>query len=196
MKAGSSMAKLEIILGSVRPGRIGLPIAQWVEQEARTHGGFSEVELVDLADVNLPFMDEPHHPRLRKYVHEHTLRWSAKVDEADAFVMVTPEYNYGFSAVLKNALDYLNEEWQYKAVGFVSYGGVSAGTRAVQMTKQVISTLRMVPVLDAVSLPWAMDMIKDGRFIPNDIATGAAKTMWDELVKVDSQMQGLRKRTT
>ncbi|MEU2221537.1 NAD(P)H-dependent oxidoreductase [Streptomyces sp. NPDC018347] len=188
------MAKLEIIVGSVRPGRIGLPIAQWMENEARTHGGFSEVELVDLAEVNLPFFDEPHHPRLRKYVHEHTRKWSAKVDEADAFIMVTPEYNYGVSAVLKNALDFLNEEWQYKAVGFVSYGGVSAGTRAVQMTKQIVSTLRMVPVLDAVSVPWAMEMIEDGRFVANDIATGAAKTMLDELLKVDGQLSELRQK--
>ncbi|WP_031068120.1 NADPH-dependent FMN reductase [Streptomyces sp. NRRL WC-3742] len=186
------MTKLGIIIASTRPGRIGLPISQWMAEEARSHGGFDEVELIDLAEINLPFFDEPHHPRLRTYIHDHTVKWSELVDGVDAFIMVTPEYNYGISAVLKNAIDYLNAEWAYKAVGFVSYGGVSAGTRAVQMTKQVVSTLRMMPVLDAVSLPFAMNNVDEDGYHPNEIATGAAKAMLDELVKVDEQLRGLR----
>src|SRR4051812_46674182 len=117
------MAKLEIIIASTRPNRVGLPVARWIETEARTHGGFDEVELVDLAEVDLPFMNEPHHPRLRDYQLQHTKDWSAKVDSADAFVFVMPEYNYGFTAPLKNAIDYLHHEWRYKPVGLVSYGG-------------------------------------------------------------------------
>ena len=122
---------LQVIIGSVRPGRIGEPFARWFVPIAEKHGAF-EVELIDLAEVGLPFMDEPHHPRLRKYQHEHTKRWSATISRADAFVFVTPEYNYGYSAALKNAIDYLHHEWADKAVGFLSYGGVAAGTRAVQ----------------------------------------------------------------
>src|SRR5689334_4480755 len=118
--------KLQIVIASTRPGRVGAPVARWFHRRAEEHGGF-DVELVDLAEVNLPLLDEPHHPRLRRYVHQHTQAWSARVEAADAFVFVTPEYNYGMPASLKNALDYLNQEWHYKPVGFVSYGGVSAG---------------------------------------------------------------------
>lgn len=117
---------LQIVIGSTRPGRVGLPVAQWFSQRAREHAGF-KVELVDLAEVNLPLLDEPNHPRLHQYTHEHTRAWSATVARGEAYVFVHPEYNYGLNAALKNAIDYLFGEWQYKAVGFVSYGGVSGG---------------------------------------------------------------------
>ena len=123
------MPTLQIIIASVRAGRVGLPVAEWFTARARSHGGF-ELDVADLAELALPLMDEPNHPRLRRYTQPHTLEWSARVDAADAFVFVHPEYNYGYTAPLKNALDYLNQEWAYKPVGFVSYGGISAGTRA------------------------------------------------------------------
>src|SRR5581483_12264670 len=123
---------LQIFIASTRPGRVGLPVAEWFRGHADAHGGFA-IDLVDLATLQLPFLDEPNHPRLRRYTKQHTMDWSARVDAADAFVFVMPEYNYGFNAPLKNAIDYLHHEWQYKPVGFVSYGGVAAGTRAVQM---------------------------------------------------------------
>lgn len=187
------MAKLEVIVASTRPGRIGLPIGQWIESEARTHGGFDEVELVDLAQVALPFMNEPNHPRLRQYTHQHTKDWSAKVGEADAFVFVMPEYNYGYNAELKNAIDYLHHEWQYKPVGLVSYGGVSAGTRAAQMIKQVVSTLKMVPLPEAVSIPFAAQFFDDEeRLAPNDVMTSSAKAMLDELVRMEAALRPLR----
>jgi hypothetical protein len=116
------MPTLQIIIASTRPGRVGLPVARWFESRARTHGGL-DVEVVDLAEIDLPFVDEPNHPRLRQYTQQHTKDWSAKVDAADAFVFVMPEYNYGFNAPLKNAIDYLHQEWLYKPVGLVSYGG-------------------------------------------------------------------------
>ncbi|WP_285566237.1 NADPH-dependent FMN reductase [Actinoallomurus iriomotensis] len=187
------MAKLEIIVASTRPGRVGLPIGQWVEKEAAAHGGFAEVELVDLAEVNLPFMDEPNHPRLRRYTHQHTLDWSAKVDEADAFVFVMPEYNSGINAPLKNALDYLNHEWHYKPVGLVSYGGVSAGVRAAQMVKQVVTTLRMTPIFEAVAIPFVTQFFdEEDNLVPNDIMTTSAKAMFDELVRVAEALRPLR----
>jgi NAD(P)H-dependent FMN reductase len=130
--------RLLIIIASTRPGRVGLPVGQWFHERATSHGGF-EVEVADLAEWNLPFMDEPNHPRLRQYTQPHTQRWSATVDRADGFVFVMPEYNNGFNAPLKNAIDYLYQEWQYKPVGFVSYGGTSGGLRAVQMAKLVVT---------------------------------------------------------
>ncbi|PVC83703.1 NADPH-dependent FMN reductase [Streptomyces sp. CS090A] len=186
------MAKLEIIVASTRPGRVGPVIGSWTEKLAREHGGFGEVELVDLAEVALPFMNEPLHPRLGRYTHQHTRDWSAKVREADAFVFVMPEYNYGYNAELKNAIDYLHEEWKYKPVGLVSYGGVSAGTRAAQMIKQVVTTLKMTPLAEAVSIPFVQEFIKEGELAPNEVMTSAAGAMLDELVRVAAALRPLR----
>lgn len=187
------MAKLEIIVASTRPGRAGLPVGRWAESEAVAHGGFTEVELVDLAVWNLPLMDEPNHPRFAQYTHQHTLDWSAKVSEADAFVFVTPEYNHGFTAPLKNAIDYLHHEWHYKPVGLVSYGGVAAGTRAAQMLKQVVTVLRMTPVVETVAIPFVAEFIdEDGNLVPNDVMVGAAKAMFDELARVAEALRPLR----
>ncbi|MEU8171873.1 NAD(P)H-dependent oxidoreductase [Microbispora hainanensis] len=188
------MAKpvLQIVIASTRPGRVGLPVAEWFHERAVAQDAF-EVELVDLAEVNLPFMDEPNHPRLRQYVHQHTKEWSATIERGDAFAFVTPEYNYGFNAVLKNALDFLHHEWHYKPVGFVSYGGVAAGTRAVQMLKQVVTTLKMVPVFDAVSIPFVTQFLdEDGRLRPNDVMNAAADTMLDELARLAPALRHLR----
>ncbi|MEV7845237.1 NADPH-dependent FMN reductase [Streptomyces cyaneofuscatus] len=186
------MAKLEIIVASTRPGRIGPVIGSWTEKAAQEHGGFDEVELVDLAEVALPFMNEPLHPRLGRYTHQHTRDWSAKVREADAFVFVMPEYNYGYNAELKNAIDYLHEEWKYKPVDLVSYGGVSAGTRAAQMIKQVVTTLKMTPLAEAVSIPFVQEFIREGELAPNEVMTSAAGAMLDELVRVAAALRPLR----
>ncbi|GII59481.1 reductase [Planotetraspora thailandica] len=190
------MSKLEIIVASTRPSRVGLSIGKWTEEVAAEHGGFSEIELIDLAEVNLPFMNEPNHPRLGQYVHQHTRDWSAKVAEADAFVFVMPEYNYGYNAELKNAIDYLHKEWQYKPVGLVSYGGIAGGTRAAQMIKQVVTTLRMTPLFEAVSIPFVHHHIDhDNKLVPNDVMTASAKTMFDELVRVSEALRVLREGT-
>src|SRR5947209_2937016 len=96
--------KLQVITVSTRPGRAGLPLSTWILERARAHDAF-EVQHVDLKEENLPMFDETNHPRLRQYEHEHTKRWSAKVDGADAFVFVTPEYNHATPPSLINALD-------------------------------------------------------------------------------------------
>lgn len=187
------MSKLGIIVASTRPGRVGLPVAQWVEAQARAHGGFDAVDLIDLAEVALPFMNEPNHPRLARYTHQHTRDWSARVAGVDAFVLVMPEYNHGFNAELKNAIDYLHDEWQYKPVAFVGYGGVAAGTRAIQMIKQVVSTLKMTPVYEAVTIPFVSRFIDDeSTFVANDVVTAAAKSMLDELVRMEAALRPLR----
>jgi NAD(P)H-dependent FMN reductase len=186
------MPRLTIIIGSTRPGRAGLPIARWFADRAGVHGGF-ELEVVDLAELDLPLMDEPNHPRLRDYLHQHTRDWSAIVDASDAFVMVTPEYNYGYPAALKNAIDYLQQEWRDKPVGFVSYGGVAAGTRAVQQLKQVVTTLKMVPVFEAVNVPFHPQFIaEDGVVQANEIMEQAADAMLDELQRVEGALRQLR----
>ncbi|HET8598477.1 MAG TPA: NAD(P)H-dependent oxidoreductase, partial [Castellaniella sp.] len=121
--------KLQVIICSTRPGRVGPAVARWFHGFARNHGQF-DVELVDLADFALPLYDEPVHPRMQQYEHDHTKRWSASVAAADAYIFVTPEYNYSAPPTLVNALDFVYKEWNYKPCGFVSYGGVSGGLRA------------------------------------------------------------------
>jgi NAD(P)H-dependent FMN reductase len=183
---------LQIIIASTRPGRVGPSVASWIRERAIAHGGF-DVELVDLAEVNLPMFDEPKHPRFGQYAHQHTKDWSATIKRADAFIFVVPEYNYGFNAAIKNAIDYLNVEWQHKPVGFVSYGGVAAGTRAVQMLKQVITTLKMVPMFDAVNIPFVQQFLDEDRKLqPNDIMEAAATAMLDELVRWTASLRTLR----
>ena len=186
------MPRLSIIIGSTRPGRAGLPIADWFVQRARRHGSF-ELDVVDLAELNLPMLDEPNHPRLRQYTHQHTKDWSVRVGGSDAFAIVTPEYNHGYSAPVKNAIDYLHHEWHYKPVGFVSYGGVAAGTRAMQQLKQVVTALRMLPLTDAVNIPFHTQFLDDdGRVQANEVIEQAADVMLDELVRVAETLRPLR----
>jgi NAD(P)H-dependent FMN reductase len=189
------MAVLRIIIASTRPGRVGLPVGNWFADVARAHGGF-DVEVTDLAELGLPFMDEPKHPRFREYTHDHTRAWSEEVDASDAFVFVMPEYNFGINAPLKNAIDFLHHEWHDKPVGFVSYGGVAAGTRAVQMTKQIVSALKMLPVYEAVYIPFVASRIEDGRFNPSDVTQDAAGALLDELVRVEAGLHTLRATAT
>ena len=183
---------LLIIVASTRPGRIGLPVAEWFEARALGQGDF-DIDLADLKEIDLPFFDEPKHPRLQEYEHQHTKDWSARVAAADAVVIVTPEYNFGMPAPLKNALDFLSLEWNYKPVGFVSYGGVSAGTRSVQMIKQVVTTLKMFPLFENVSIPFVSQFIGEGgEFTPNDVMEKAADAMLAELRRVSDAMAPLR----
>jgi len=185
---------LQVIIVSTRQGRLGPAVADWFHRQAQAFDGF-DVELVDLADVNLPLLDEPHHPRLANYQHEHTKRWSAIVSRADAFVFVTPEYNYGAPPSIVNAIDYLNKEWAYKPLGFVSYGGVSGGTRSVQMIKQLVTSLRMMPIPEAVSIPFFTQYIdmETGAFAPGETQATAATTMLDELLRWSGALSVLRR---
>ena len=137
------MAKpvLQVVIGSTRPGRVGPAVAGWIADRAQAQTGF-DVEVADLAELNLPLFDEPEHPRLGRYTRQHTKNWSAVVDRSDALVFVVPEYNHTFNAATKNALDYLHREWQNKPAGIVSYGGASGGAHAARTLEPVLSTLQ------------------------------------------------------
>ena len=184
---------LQVIIVSTRQGRLGPAVADWFHRQAQAFDGF-DVELVDLADVNLPLLDEPHHPRLANYQHEHTKRWSAIVSRADAFVFVTPEYNFSTPPSLVNALDYLLKEWAYKPAAFVSYGGISGGMRSVMMTKSILTTLRMVPILEAVNLPMFAQQIDrtTGEYNATDVNAKAADAMLKELHKWAGALREMR----
>ncbi|MDO9356576.1 MAG: NAD(P)H-dependent oxidoreductase [Solirubrobacteraceae bacterium] len=186
------MPKLTVIIASTRPGRQGLAIGEWFAAYAAQDGRF-DVSTVDLAELDLPLMDEPNHPRMARYEHDHTKAWSATVAGSDAFVFVTPEYNHSFPAPLKNAIDYLHNEWAYKPVGFVSYGGVAAGTRAVQALKPVVSVLKGVPVTEAVSIPFFSQFIDDDGVVQaNEVMTQGATAMLAELERIEASLRPLR----
>jgi NAD(P)H-dependent FMN reductase len=188
-----NMYTLKIIIASTRPGRKGPAIASWLIEEAAKHKEFL-VEVLDLAKINLPFLDELHHPRLQKYEHEHTKNWSRQIDSADAFIVVTPEYNYGFPAALKNALDFLYNEWNYKPIGFVSYGGIAAGTRAVQMLKQVVNAQKMIPLTESVNIPFFTKYLDEqDNFIADDGLIKSANVMLIELAKWTEALKSMRK---
>jgi NAD(P)H-dependent FMN reductase len=185
------MLNLQVVVVSTRDERKGPLIAAWFVEQARRHGQF-HVEVVDLAEVALPLFNEPRHPRLQQYEYEHTRQWSAVVQRADAFVFVTPEYNFGTPPSLVNALDYLVKEWAYKPAAFVSYGGVSAGLRGVQMSKQLVSALRMVPVVEAVAIPMFPQHINGDVFDPGAVQEKAAAAMLDEVLKLATALEPLR----
>ncbi|MBC6992325.1 NAD(P)H-dependent oxidoreductase [Hymenobacter sp. BT491] len=185
------MYKLKIIGATVRPGRQGPLIIEWVATQAEAHGAF-QVEVLDLQTLNLPLMDEPAHPALRQYTHAHTKQWSAKIEEADAFIFVTAEYNFSYPAPLQNALEYLVHEWGYKAAGIVSYGGVSAGTRAWNTLKSDLPSYRVVPLVEAVNIPFFTHFIEDGQFVPNEVTTAAMVTVLQELARWTKALLALR----
>jgi NAD(P)H-dependent FMN reductase len=186
------MPNLMIVIASTRPGRAGLPVANWFESVARDHGGF-DVTVVDLLELDLPFMNEPNHPALGKYEHDHTKDWAAQVGAADAFVFVHPEYNHAITAPLKNAIDYLGKEWAYKPIGLVSYGGVAAGQRAAGQIRQVMAPLRAVITTDGVMIPFVKTHIDDhGEFDANEMMLESAHKTLDELVKLEQALRPLR----
>lgn len=183
---------LHIVISSTRPGRVGPAVAAWFNAFAEQHGQF-DARLVDVAKFNLPVYDEPHHPATQKYEHAHTKAWSTSVAAADAFVFVTPEYNFGPSPAFVNALNYVYREWNYKACGFVSYGGVSGGLRSVQMAKQLVTTLKMMPMVEGVAVPMVGQHLDErGVFTSNELIDHSAQQMLDELHKWTGALAALR----
>lgn len=184
--------KLNIIIGSTRPGRVGPVIAQWVSEAAIEHGVF-DVELVDLADFGLPLLDEAAHPMAQQYVNEPTKRWSASVASADAFLFVTPEYDYFAPAALVNAVQALVLEWFYKPAGVVSYGGISGGLRSAQVLRQLLSNVNMHAHPQVVPVPNFPQFIgEDGVFRPNEPMRDGLKGLLDELLKWAEALKTLR----
>ncbi len=155
------MITLGVIIGSTRPGRAGAEVARWICRRVELQLTL-QVDLLDLAEVALPFLDEAEEPSTGSYAHRHTRDWSRRIAALDAVMLVTPEYNNSFPAPLKNALDFLYAEWRRKPVGLVGYGMTSAGTRAVAALLPVVTALGMVPA-GAVHLSLRQRLAADGR---------------------------------
>lgn len=183
--------KLNIIIGSTRPGRVGPVVAQWISEAAIEHGKF-DVNLVDLADFALPLLDEAAHPKFQQYVNEPTKRWSASVASADAFLFVTPEYDYFAPAALVNAVQTLMLEWFYKPAGVVSYGGVSGGLRSAQVLRQLLGNVNVHALPQVVPVPNFPQFIEDGVLRPNEPMKDGLNGLLDELNKWAEALKTLR----
>ncbi len=185
--------KLNVVITSTRPGRNGEPVGQWFHDHASANpGAFDEVILSDLAEIGLPLLDEPHHPRAQKYTKAHSKKWAGIVDDSDAFVFVLPEYNFAPPPAFFNAIDYLALEWNYKPASFLSYGGVSGGMRASQGAKEILTTVKVMPIPEQVVVPMVFDHLRDGRFEAPEIVRNSADTMIAELGKWAGALKTLR----
>ena len=191
------MLRIAIIIGSTRPGRKGETVAKWVYEIAqkRNEGGGAEFELVDIKDFNLPLLDEPVPPSLGQYSKEHTKAWAAKINSFDAYVFVTPEYNHGTSAALKNAIDFIYKEWNNKAAGFVGYGGAS-GTRAVENLRLVMGEMQVADVRAQVGLSLYTDFENFSVFKPAAQQEQSVNAMLDQVIAWGGALKTLREKQT
>jgi NAD(P)H-dependent FMN reductase len=184
------MLKVAIIIGSTRPGRKAEAVARWVYDIANKRSD-AAFEIVDIKDFNLPLLDEPVPAAMGQYSQPHTKAWAAKIEQFDAFVFVTPEYNHGPSAALKNAIDFLHREWNNKAVGFVGYGG-NGGARSVEILRQVVSNVELADVRAQVGLSLFTDFENFTTFKPGPHLEPTVTGMLDQVVAWGSALKPLR----
>jgi NAD(P)H-dependent FMN reductase len=184
------MLKIAVIIGSTRPGRNTEKVARWAFDQAKKRTD-AEFELVDIKDFNLPLLDEPVPPSMGQYSKPHTLAWAKKIVQFDAYVFVTPEYNHGLSASLKNAIDYLYAEWNNKAAGFVSFGS-AGGTRAVEHLRQVMGELQIADVRAQVAFSLYNDFENFSVLKPNQSHETNLAMMLDQLVAWGGAMKTMR----
>ena len=184
------MLKVGIITGSTRPNRKSLDVAHWVLEIARKRKD-AEYELIDIKDFELPLLDEPIPPSMGKYQQPHTRRWAAKIASLDAFVFVSPEYNHGISAALKNAIDFLFAEWGHKAAGFVSYGS-AGGVRAVEQLRLVLAEVHVATVRAQVTLSLRTDFENFTTFKPESHHDKSVETVLNQVVAWGGALKELR----
>jgi NAD(P)H-dependent FMN reductase len=187
------MIRIAIIIGSTRPNRNGEAVGKWVYELAHKRQD-AEFELVDLADIDLPLLDEPYPPSLNKYTNDHTKEWAAIIARFDAFVFVTAEYNHGIPGALKNAIDFIYAEWNNKVAGFVSYGS-ALGARAVEHLRLVMAELQIATVREQVMLSLYTDFENMSTFKPAPLHEGKLKTMLDQVIKWGTALKQVREAT-
>ncbi len=186
------MINIAIIVGSTRPGRKALAVAQWVHEIASMRSD-ALYRLVDIADFGLPLLDEEVPPAMGQYKREHTKAWAQEIAGFDGFVFVTPEYNHGPSGALKNALDFLFAEWSNKAAGFVGYGSAGAA-RAVESLRLVMGELMIADVRSQVLLSLYSDFENYTVFKPGKHHEQSVEKMLDEVVAWSGALQLMRQR--
>ncbi len=188
------MIKVGIILGSTRPGRNGEAVAKWVYEQAKQRSD-AQFEFVDIADYNLPLLDEPIPPSQGKYSKEHTKKWAAKIASLDAFIFVTPEYNHSTSGALKNAIDFLYAEWNNKAAGIVGYGS-AGGTRAIEHLRGIMAEIQIADVRASAAFSLFTDFEKFSVFKPGPQHGNAITTLFDQVIAWGGAMKTLREKST
>lgn len=185
-KGSGSTARVAVVIGSNRPTRISAGIAEWalrtVQSESSLH-----YEVIDLAEVNLPFLDEPVMAARGEYEHEHTRAWSRLVSSFGGFLFVFPQYNWGYPAVLKNALDFLYWEWREKPVSFVTFG-TRGGSRAALQIQGVLQGLHMNELADHLEIRIAEDDV-DENWQLKDLE-GLLSPYREQLLAIDREMVG------
>lgn len=184
------MLKIAIIIGSTRPGRNGEKVARWVFDLTQKRSD-AQFELVDIADYNLPLLDEPIPPSMGQYMQPHTKAWSKKIAEFDGYVFVTPEYNHSTSGALKNAIDYLYSEWNNKSAGFVSYGSLS-GARAVEQLRPIMAELQIADVRAQVALSLFTDFENFSEFKPDPRHEDEVDIMLSQVIAWAGALKTLR----
>jgi len=184
------MNKIAVVTGTTRPGRNNIAVAKWVLENAQKRND-AQFELVDIADFNLPVLDEGMPAGFQQYANEHTKKWSQTIAQYDGFIFVTPEYNHSISGSLKNALDYISVEWNNKAAGFVGYGS-AGGVRAVEHLRQIASELQLAHVRNQVQLSLFTDFENFSEFKPADMHQESLTAMLDQLVPWTAAMKTLR----
>lgn len=188
------MLVIKVILGSTRPERFGIQPAKWLMEQAKSIEG-AQFELVDLAEVNLPLLDEPLPPSRHQYSKQHTKAWSEVIDGADGFVLVTAEYNHSIPAALKNAIDFVWREWNYKPVSFVSYGSAAGGARAVEHLRGVAAELKMFDLREQILLPnFYHNLDEHGQYKFDGHQAESAKAMLEQLVFWADKMKPARQQ--
>jgi NAD(P)H-dependent FMN reductase len=185
------MLRVAIILGSTRPGRNGEAVAKWVYDIAKRRTD-AEFEYVDIKDYNLPLLDEPVPPSQGRYSKEYTKIWAAKINSFDGFVFVTAEYNHGIPGALKNAIDFLYEEWNNKVAGFVGYGS-AGGVRSVEQLRLVMAEMQVATVRAQVQLSLFTDFENFSVFKPALYQEKSVNTMLDQVISWGTALKTLRK---
>lgn len=173
------MTKIAIVTGASRPGSVNKSVAEWVLSQVSDRTD-AEFELVDIADFNLPLLDEAYPAAYQNYQNDHTKAWSAKISEFDGFIFVAHEYNHTAGPVLTNALSYLNAEFNNKAAGFVSYGSMG-GARAVEHLRGILSELQVAHVRNQVMFSLFTDFENFSVFKPTEQSAGALAPMVEQL---------------
>ncbi|CAN5723332.1 hypothetical protein BH20CHL4_BH20CHL4_10190 [soil metagenome] len=190
--SASAQVYIQGILGSTRQGRFGETVARWFTDLANKREDMT-FELLDLRDWPLPFFDHPKAPTSGEIAPE-ARTWSEKIKMADGYVLISPEYNRGYPAVLKNALDHLWYEWNDKPVGLVGYGGAVGGGRALQQLRQVAMELEIVPVRSEVTLVFARKQFDEQGRIKDDSQIKSANQMLDQVVRYAEALKELRSK--
>ena len=186
------MPKIQIITGSTRPNRLNRQVADWVYSIASQRDDI-DVELVDIADFNLPLFDEPMSPAMAAPTKDHTKKWASKVREADGYIFITPEYNHSVSGALKNAIDFVYGEWNNKAAGFVGYGS-AGGARAIEHLRGIMGEIQVADVRSTVMLNLMNDFENFSKLKNVDAHVPSLETLMDQLTAWSEALKTVRER--